>query len=199
MKKMFVSMALIGAVASTAFANTGFYSGLNLGQSQTDLYTTVSSGASLDEKGTSFGVFAGYNFNKYLAAEMNYNKFGTAKLDFNAGSQFTVDGYTFNPAVNGKTEVDVQSLGLSIIAKYPLHEYAVPYVKFGFQRYEHESKTVTPIGSAKTNVKDNDKYYGFGLESNLSKNYATRISYEKFSMNEETDIKNYSVSFVYKF
>lgn len=49
-------------------------------------------------------VFLGYNINKYFATELNYNKFASADLNFNAGGQFTVDGYTFNPTVDGKTE-----------------------------------------------------------------------------------------------
>lgn len=200
MKKIIISMALAGLTASLLSANTsGFYGGISVGNSKTDLYASIQSGGSLDEKGTSYGAFFGYNINKYFATELNYNKFATADLNFRAGGQFTVDGYTFNPGVDGKTEVDVQSLGLSIIAKYPLHNYVVPYAKIGLQRYEHESVTSTSITTVKTNTKDTDKYHGFGIESNISKNFATRVSYENFSMDDETDVENYAFSLIYKF
>lgn len=200
MKRIILSLALAGLSASALSASTnGFYAGASLGKSETNLYTTVQSGASLDEKGTSYGAFIGYNINKYFATELNYNKFATADLDFRAGGQFTMDGYTFNPAVDGSVDVDVQSLGLSLIAKYPIHNYVVPYAKIGLQRYEHESVTKTQIATVKTNVKDTDTYHGFGVESNISKNFATRVSYEEFSMNDETDIKNYAFSLIYKF
>ena len=110
-----------------------------------------------------------------------------------------MDGYTFNPSVGGSVDVDVQSLGLSLIAKYPIHNYVVPYAKIGLQRYEHESLTRTQNASVKTNTKDNDTYHGFGMESNISKNFATRVSFDEYSMNEETDIKNYAFSLIYKF
>lgn len=200
MKKLAISIVFTSLAANLLSANTsGFYGGVSLGKSKTDLYTTVQSGASIDEKGTSYGAFLGYNINKYFATELNYNKFASADLNFNAGGQFTVDGYTFNPTVDGKTEVNVQSLGLSVIAKYPLHDYVIPYAKIGIQRYEHESKTSTSIATVKTNTKDSDKYYGYGMESNISSNFSTRISYEKFSMDEETDVENYALSLIYKF
>ncbi len=200
MKRVILSIVLAGITTSVFAANTnGFYVGASLGQSETDLYTTVQSGASLDEKGPSYGAFIGFNINKYFATELNYNKFAKADLDFRAGSQFTMDGYTFNPGVGGSVDVDVQSLGLSLIAKYPIHNYVVPYAKIGLQRYEHESLTRTQNASVKTNTKDNDTYHGFGIESNISKNFATRVSYDEYSMNEETDIKNYAFSLIYKF
>ena len=47
MKRVILSIVLAGITTSVFAANTnGFYVGASLGQSETDLYTTVQSGAS---------------------------------------------------------------------------------------------------------------------------------------------------------
>lgn len=199
MKKILLSLTATSLLATGLFASSGPYVGVNLGMSDTDTSTTVQSGASLDESATSYGVFAGFSFNDYLAAEVNYNDFGKAKLGFSAGDRFTIDGYSFAPTVDGDMSVDAKSLGISGIVKYPLHKYITPYAKFGIQRYEITSVAETTVGYAKTNINDYDIYYGVGFQSDITSNFAARISYDMYNMDDEVDISNYSMSLIYKF
>ena len=198
MKKFLLSAVASSVIATGLFAN-GLYVGIGSGQSDSDLNTSVQSGASLDEKDTSYQAFVGYSFNDFIAVEANYNDFGESTLDFDSNGQFTVDGYTFNPGVDGRVKTKTKAYGISAVASYPLHKYFVPFAKFGIQRYKISATSETTIGYDKTKLDGYDYNYGVGFNSNINDNFATRVSYEKFEMEDNLDVENLAFSLIYKF
>jgi opacity protein-like surface antigen len=70
----------------------GFYGGFSLGKARADLqssdftFSSPSVKETRDDTNTAHKFFAGYQFGKYLAAELSYTDFGSFKYNYNLNS-----------------------------------------------------------------------------------------------------------------
>src|SRR5258708_20896207 len=69
------------ALAQSATQETGAYAGLSLGQSKAKdgCSGVTGTGVSCDDKDTAWKIFGGYQFMRYLGAEVAYTDFGKVK------------------------------------------------------------------------------------------------------------------------
>src|SRR5712671_7092564 len=91
MSKSKTILATVGFAAAAAFAGaalaqdktqeTGAYAGLSIGQAKgkDSCSAFAGSGISCDDKDTAWKIFGGYQFMRYLAAEVAYADFGKVK------------------------------------------------------------------------------------------------------------------------
>lgn len=95
--KQIVAIAVLAAASSLAAAETsGFYLGAKFGQGSYDIskndldesmffafedngFDVISASSSLDDKGTGFSVYGGYQVNPFIAVEVGYADLGKAK------------------------------------------------------------------------------------------------------------------------
>lgn len=148
MKNAFAAL-LLSTVAVSAFAaDQGFYIGANAGQSSTDTLNLST------KTGTSFSVIGGYQFMKYVAAEIQWNDFGSPTLS--TGTSAKIDGYS------------AKAVGI-----YPFNDQWSIFGKLG---YAH-TKMGGTVGSSK-----NDITYGIGGQYNITRNWGVNVNYDLYAV-----------------
>lgn len=146
MKKTVAALFLSTVALSAAAADQGFYVGANVGQSSTDTLSLST------KTGTAFSVLGGYQFMKYVAAEIQYNDFGSPTIT--GGSSMKINGYS--------------AVAVGIL---PLNEQWSLMAKLGYA----STKLGTPIDKSKSDVT-----YGIGGQFNIDKNWGVRANYDQY-------------------
>ena len=172
------------AVASPVFAQrvqeSGFYLGGAVGQAKAKDACNVAVPAgiffSCDEKDTTWKVFAGYEFNKYLALEGAYVDLGEAK------ATATGPGGTATGALDGK---GWELLGVGSI---PFNDQFSAYGKAGIFRWKVDgSLAVTGIATTSVEETGTDFTYGVGLRYNFTRNLGARLEWQRYNNVGESD------------
>jgi len=148
MKKIAIAAALsVAFITAPAFAADPYtYIGVNAGQNDMDFPGVKAS--------TAMGVFGGYSFNEYIAAEIAYVDFGKVDMDITGT---TVKG-------NAASVVAVGSLPLS-------REFSL-FAKLGYAS--------TKVESATSETKD-EATYGVGAQFNpANNNIGIRLGYDNY-------------------
>lgn len=191
--------ALTGLVAATvgislpAFAqDSGWYLGASVGASKTKDFcpNQIAVGASCDETSSAYGVFGGYQFNRYLGAELGYTDLGEAEA--------AVPGITETIKVRG-----VQALAVGAIPINPQFEV---YGKVGAFLWDFKDKCEgASCTFSSLSETGSDLTYGLGAKFNFSKNAGMTVQYQRYqdvgkeATTGENDIDVYSVGIVFKF
>ena len=192
------AIALTGLVAATAgvsplaFAqDSGWYLAVNLGQSnaKNGCPNLVAAGQSCDDISSAYGVFGGYQFNKYLGAEAGYTYLG----EFTA-SQSAMD-------LTNK----VKGYELLGVGTFPINPQFEVYGKVGaFFWNVKESCTGTCTFNSQTET-GNKLTYALGAQYNFTKNVGGRVQYQRYqdvgnaSTTGQSDYDVLSVGVVFKF
>ena len=180
----FAAAAFAGAAFAQATQETGAYAGLSIGQAKTkDVCSSVAalgtSGVSCDDKDTAWKIFGGYQFMRYLAAEVAYTDFGKVKVSSPIGS----------------AEVKSNAWELVGVGSYPIGTSGfAPYVKAGF--YRGESKASNTLGGSAKDT-SNDWTAGLGVRYDIVKNFAVRAEWQRY--NGDSDVDVFSIGALYKF
>ena len=148
--KLIAAAVLTTAFATPVFASTdmGPYVGLGIGQSSTDKYNLST------KTGTAVSIYAGYQFMKYVAAEVQYNDLGS--ITPTGGSSVKINGYS-----------------LAAVGTLPLNEQWALQAKLGY--------AATKLGSPVSNTK-NDVVYGIGGQYNINPMWGVRLAYDMYSV-----------------
>jgi len=170
MKKNIAALFLFAAFATSASAaDQGFYVGANVGQSSTDTYNLST------KTGTAFSVLAGYQFMKYVAAEIQYNDFGS-------------------PTASGGPSIKINGYSAAAVGILPLNDQWSLMAKLGYA----STKLGSPVDKTKSDVT-----YGIGGQYNIDRNWGVRANYDAYSVENNASQKAttsvYTVGFVYKF
>ncbi len=149
MKRLIAVPLLSIAFAAPAFAaDQGFYLGANVGQSSTDTYVLGTKTA------TAFSVLGGYQFMKYLAAELQYNDMGSPK--FISGNSFKINGYS-----------------ASVVGILPFNNQWSIFAKVGYAN----TKLGSPIDNSKSDVT-----WGVGGQFNIDRSWGVRLNYDQYKV-----------------
>jgi OmpA-OmpF porin, OOP family len=201
MKKIISALAL-ASLSASAFAagpannQNPYYVGISVGQAKTDTgIENLRGNISLDESDTGYKIFGGVKLNPIFSAEVQYANLGTASLRGNTGSQFTVEGDTFQFTSNGQIDVETQSFGVAAVAGFDLNSAIRPYAKLGVHYWDAKFS-----GSAGGTASENgtDLFYGAGVEFSINKNLAARVEAENYNL-DGSDARLISVGVSYKF
>lgn len=169
MKKITIAAALSAAFfAAPALAAENYYIGINAGQNDMAFDGVKAS--------TAMGLFGGYSFNEYIAAELAYADFGKADTD---SPDVTVKG---------------NAASLAAVGSLPLGSNFSLFAKLGYA-----STKVEPTGGA-SESKD-DITYGIGAQYNAMRHIAFRLGYDNYRVGKETtkDSALMSISALYLF
>lgn len=193
------AIALTGLVAATAgisspaFAqDSGWYLGASAGASKVKDFCPdlIPVGTSCDETSAAYGVFGGYQFNRFLGAELGYTDLGEAET--------SAAGITETLKVKG-----FEALGVGTI---PIHPRFEVYGKVGVFLWDLKDKC-EGISCTFSSLSEtgSDLTYGLGVKFNFSKNAGMRVQYQRYkdvgkeSTTGESDIDVYSVGVVFNF
>lgn len=162
-KKIAIAAAL-AIVASSSFAATqpAIYVGADLGSSKIDGFSGQS---------TSFGGFAGYQFNENFAVEGGYRRFAK-------GSYSTVD-LTFNQAA------------VSVIGSLPVAPQFSVYGRVGYNRLSVDASAGQFTATAATS----GALFGLGLSYDITPAISARLEIQRPS----SDSTNLGVGVAFKF
>jgi len=142
------------------------YIGISGGQHKTDEPT-------LTTTSTAYSVFAGYNFNDYIGAELAYNNLGKLEV------------------VPGTVDLKSTAASLSLLASAPMGKMAAVYIKGG---YASTSTILVTSGVDGTTDTNNGATYGAGLQLNMGHRAAVRLGYDVYKMLSGTTNYNSSVA-----
>jgi OmpA-OmpF porin, OOP family len=168
------AIALTGLIAATAgisplaFAqDSGWYVGASAGQSKVKDFcpNPVAVGTSCDDTSGTYGVFGGYQFNRYLGAELGYTDFGENKV-FGSGA-----------AVTWKVK-GLELLGVGII---PINPYFEIYGKVGAFLWDvKQSCTGASCLYSSQSETGSDLTYALGAQFNFTRNISARVQYQRY-------------------
>jgi hypothetical protein len=113
-------------------------------------------------KNNSWSIGAGYDINKYLAAELAYQSLGNRSYKYNS----SVSAYTTSESVTAWTG--------SLLARYPVGNY-IPYVRLGYSKVNVDMDG-SSLGFASSNSV-NTPLYGLGVEMKLDELASIRLEY----------------------
>jgi OmpA-OmpF porin, OOP family len=193
MNKSKTILATVGFAAAAAFAGaalaqsqeSGAYVGLGIGQSKAKDACSGTSfpgvSSSCDDKDTAWRIFGGYQFNRYVAAEVAYTDLGKVKATASSGG------------VTASEEVKSNAWELVGVGSYPIGTSGfAPYAKLGV--YRGESKASGVVSGKDTS---NDWTGGLGVRYDFMRNFAVRAEWQRY--NGDSDIDVFSIGALYKF
>lgn len=205
----FVGLFLFAAVAgqSAAAEESGWYVGGSVGPSYADIDEDgintglASSGFPVtafedDERDTGYKLFAGYQFNRYIAIEGGY--FDLGEFDFQATT--LPDGM-----LDGR--IEIHGVNLDLVGMVPLTDRFAIFGRAGVQRARAKDRF---IGSGIVNVfnprrEETDTNYkaGVGLQYAITPSLDFRFEVERYRIDDAVgntgDIDLLSVGLVYRF
>jgi OmpA-OmpF porin, OOP family len=166
--------AVTMAVPSVGLAQSPWYVGASLGQSQ--LKDACNNIPSCDDKDTAFRILGGYQINRNFAAELGYHELGKASA---SGQSFKANAWE-----------------LVGIGSYPIANQFSIYGKLGFFRGEAKAS-----GTKETN---SDLTYGAGVQYDFARNLGVRGEWQRYGKLGggtlvESDVDVLSVGVVWKF
>jgi OOP family OmpA-OmpF porin len=199
---------LAASAASYTMADQplGWYLGGNYGETESDFNiesqaTTITGTGitntlrSLDDTDKGYKLFAGYQFNQYLAVEGGYFDLG----EFNYTTNTTPAG-----VFGGKFEF--RGVNLDLVASVPFSERLSGFARAGINYAQARDYFGSPdFAVSPTRVKDYDTAgkAGLGLQYAFSDHWAMRLEAERYrvsdALGQADDVKLYSVGLVYRF
>jgi OOP family OmpA-OmpF porin len=202
------AIALMGFSGGVAAQNdAGFYIGGNIGQSKindldeacdefrNDLNALgIVATVDCDDTDTAFKAYAGYQFNKYLAAELGYVDLGSPEPTATSGN--VTGGFKFETKAFFVEAVGMIPVigGLSILGRVGAARWDVDVEATG---------AFAPLGSESDDGVS--LVYGAGLQWMFTKNFGLRAEYEVYDSvgdedtTGESDIHMYSLGVLFKF
>lgn len=204
------AILVISAGISSAQAmadDTGWYGGLNLGQTRANIDDERIAGDLLaagftqsvivdDEHDLGFKVFAGYQLNRYLAVEGGY--FNSGEFGFIATTQ---------PMGTLRGGVKIQGLNLDLVGVLPLTQ---KWSAFGRAGVNYAASKTSFVGTGAVQVDDPDRNkhaahhkLGFGLQYDFMPHFGIRAELERYRIDDTVgnrgDIDVASLGLVYRF
>jgi opacity protein-like surface antigen len=206
----FVTSALLASAPAFAADDSGFYVGAGLGsfslQSEAislDLEgLEIDTGRDFDGSDFAFKVLGGWQWNKYIAFEVEYFDGGNPedKFDFSySDSEIDFDGQI-------TIEADTSGWIFSALGIWPLGDSFNLFAKLGFVTWSVDGRAVIKVpdfdyqDSWSIGSEDGTDFaWGLGGTWNFTDNMGVRAEYQQFELDEFNNVNLASASFIYKF
>jgi len=195
--------AVIGVTSAQA-ADTGFYVGGSLGQSEVSDFSGadfdaelntwgLTSSTSTDDTDTGWKAFAGYRIMKYLAVEGAYTDFG----EFTAHSSITAPSAGI---VN--TNIEAEAWTISALGILPLADNFSLFARLGVNLWNVDISargTGSGVAASESDSDDGTEWvYGVGAAFNITKNLSVRGEWERYDF-DDADIDLLSAGLSWNF
>lgn len=191
--KPFLAAALFafGALSTPALSqDAGWFIGGGGGISKFDdgCPGGVAPGFSCDDKGNSWRVFGGYQFNANFGYELGYADLGKS----------TLSTATSSASFKAKTYEMV------FVITLPFNQWYSFYAKWGIFHWDVD-RTVDGAGAGTASANGKDTTAGLGLKYNFTKSIELKMEWQRYydvgdpSITGRTNINDYGLSVAYKF
>jgi len=204
MRLLAAALALLCASTTWAQDDIGFYIGANFGATRLDAGDSArdlrndlvaigfsSAQASIDESGTGYRIFAGYQLSRNFALEGYYAHLG----------EYDLSASTTGPVVNATGEVEVKGFGVDAVAILPFNSVLSGLGRIGLFRWDADMsiRAVGPAGTATGSDSDDgtDLKLGVGIEWKLGPRLRLRGELEYYAFDDA--ITMLSVGLLYRF
>ena len=183
-----IAVSASSAAQATRGAESGFYVGGSLGQSEVDDFCSIfGPGISCDEKDSAWKFFGGYQVNRNFALELGYTNLGEVSARDNTGTLRLES-----------TAWEVVGIGSIPIDRFSL------YGKLGVYRADTELRFRGSGLSESDDESTTDLTFGFGVRYDFTRNLAVRAEWQKYSDVEaaglgEGDVDVMSVGVLWRF
>jgi len=204
-----LGLAVLAAIA-TPFAaadDTGWYGGVNVGQSKAKIDDgritgkllgsgLATSSISNDDRDTGYKIFGGYKFNRNFAVEGGY--FDLGRFGFSA---------TTAPAGTLNGNIKLKGLNLDAVGILPITEKFSAFARVGVTYAEARDSfsgtgAVNVINTNPSKREANLKFGG-GLQYDFTQSLGMRLEAERYRVNDAVgsrgDIDLFSAGLVYRF
>jgi len=204
-KQLFLlAFSAVVGVASAQAADTGFYVGGSLGQSEVSDFSGadfdaelntwgLTSSTSTDDTDTGWKAFAGYRIMKYLAVEGAYTDFG----EFTAHSSITAPSAGI---VN--TNIEAEAWTISALGILPLADNFSLFARLGVNLWNVDISargTGSGVAASESDSDDGTEWvYGVGAAFNITKNLSVRGEWERYDF-DDADIDLLSAGLSWNF
>jgi OOP family OmpA-OmpF porin len=206
--------AASSAHSAPADGSAGWYAGLGAGSTSLNNFewsdqiagaladlgiTAEVPSLSSDPSDTGWKLFAGYQFNDYVALEAFYADFGT----FDIGVEGTVDGGEGNPtiALTGNANVDATGYGVFWVFNYPLFAGLSAFGKVGGVHWSSDSLVTIVVdgetGTDSVGDDGNDFAWGAGAKYRITDHIAVDVQFEQFDAVSDIDLVSGSVRWMF--
>lgn len=177
MNNLVLSSALAATLlSSSVFADSNFYLGGSVGQTEVD-YEAVAGTTVTDDSDTSWKIFGGYNINENFAVEVAYQDLGD------------------NSAVvlGQQTNLDAEALSIALVGKLPINDQFEVFGKLGYADVEADADV--PSLNASVSASDSDVLYGIGAVYSVTDAVDVRLEWEHIDLANEIDTVSLGVSY----
>lgn len=161
-----LTLTLVSAPTPACAQEAGWLFGFGFGYQKSDDNCPAAATAVVpcDDKGTTWKIFGGYQFNSYLGVEIGL-------VDLGDRPAF-VSGF-------GVASAQFRIFETLIVATLPLGERFAFYGKAGIYQWDADFEFNPPVaGSADAN--GNDYTYGLGVKFNVTRNAALRLEWQRY-------------------
>ena len=150
--------------------DAGPYIGAGVGRMEQRDFCASINGGFCDAKDLSWNLFAGYRFNRHIAAEVGYVDFGKA----------TVNGFTTGGGVPASVAQKSKAFELVGVFGVPLNEAFSIYGKLGFFRYDSDGAGTGAFVGANSSDKGTELTFGAGVEWAFYQNFGARLEWQRY-------------------
>jgi OOP family OmpA-OmpF porin len=161
------AMALPAAAMAQARGDAGFYLGGSIGQTTAKDWCNglAGSGASCDDKDSSWRILGGYQINRNFAAELGYVDLGKVTASLGAIS----------------ASAESTAWELVGIGAFPITNQFSIYGKLGMYRAEVEARANAGALSGSDKKNNNDLTYGAGVQYDVNRQLGLRAEWQRYS------------------
>jgi OmpA-OmpF porin, OOP family len=175
-----LGLTMLGATASAADTDPGFYIGAGIGEATVEI-----DDLGFDESDTAFKLFGGYRFNPYFGIELAYFDGGTAA---ETSADFLVP-----------IEIESTGVNLSGIVTAPFGENFTLFGKLGYASIDFEgAANVLGQQISLGDETEEELSFGAGAAYAINENFSLRAEYEAFDL-DDTDASVATVSAIFRF
>jgi hypothetical protein len=175
-----IAVCVLGAVSSVRAADSGPFAAFDLGWARypQNYYTVVSSEAvvpsatvltnsTLDRNRLGWGIYAGYQFNRYLNVEAGFVNLGSI-----AGPLTDSSGVTM---ANAQLQFSAKGETLAAVGMLPLGRWDL-FLKGGV----FLANTQLQIAGSDTSYETQHALFGFGIDRHFAENWSTRVGFTDY-------------------
>lgn len=192
--KPFLTAALfaLGVISTPALSqDAGWFAGLGGGLSKFDDGCPGGAvpGFTCDDRGASWRIFGGYQFNANFGYELGYANLGET---------------TQSTAGVGSDTFEAKAFEMTLVVTIPFNQWYSLYGKWGIFRWDLDRTTVG-AGAGTTSTSGKDKTFGLGVKYNFAKNIALQMEWQRYldvgdpGTTGRSNVDDYGVSVVFKF
>lgn len=219
-----VASGCLALPEATLAAEPGWYYGLNGGKSNADLDKAdldgladfvistagppLTSTSSLADSKTSWSLFFGYQFSRYLAFEAGYLELGSFPYRYQGTADLSASGGGVAPT-SFDYAFDFKGYPLSVIGILPLGPVFNLHARVGLFMADSKVKFSAAAGAAQIGFTDSansqDLFYGAGVGMDLGDTWSLSLDWAKYDkvgdgdVIAETDLDALSLSLMYRF